>query len=115
MGLFRKKKETEGCNCCSSGCGVAGKVKQNQEEVSGFSIKVLGSGCAKCNDLELAAKEALLELGINTPIDHVTDFKEIASYGVMSTPALVVNERVISYGKVLKSEEIVKLLKDVKM
>ena len=74
-------------------------------------IKVLGSGCAKCNQLEKATKEALQELGMDTTIGHVTDFSEIAAYGVMSTPALVVDEKVISYGKVLKAQEIVKLLK----
>lgn len=76
-------------------------------------IKVLGSGCAKCNQLEKATKEALQELGMDTTVEHVTDFSEIAAYGVMSTPALVVDEKVISYGKVLKAKEIIKLLKDM--
>ncbi|MDD3395736.1 MAG: thioredoxin family protein [Acidaminococcaceae bacterium] len=74
------------------------------------SIKVLGSGCAKCNTLEQATKEALGELGVNIPIDHVTDFAQIAAYGVMTTPALVVNEKVVSYGKVLKKQEVIALL-----
>lgn len=73
-------------------------------------VKVLGSGCAKCNQLEAATKEALQQLGMDTAIDHVTDFSEIAAYGVMTTPALVIDGKVVSYGKVLKTEEVVKIL-----
>ena len=75
------------------------------------SVKILGGGCAKCNALEAATKEALEALGVDVSITHVTDFSVIAEYGVMSTPALVVNEKVISYGKVLNSKQIIKLLK----
>ena len=75
------------------------------------SVKVLGSGCEKCNALEKATKEALEELGMNVQIDHVTDFAKIAAYGVMTTPALVVDEKVISYGKVLKKQGVIDLLK----
>lgn len=77
-------------------------------------VKVLGSGCAKCNELEANTKEALKELGMDTTIDHVTDFTEIAAYGVMSTPALVVDGKVVSFGKVLKKDEVVKLLQKVR-
>lgn len=79
-------------------------------ELTISSVKVLGSGCAKCNQLEKATSEALTELGINLAIEHVTDFAQIAKYGVMSTPALVLNEQVVSYGKVLKTVEVKKLL-----
>ncbi len=74
------------------------------------SVKVLGSGCAKCNQLEKATSEALSELSIDQAIEHVTDFTQIAKYGVMSTPALVINEQVVSYGKVLKAAEVKKML-----
>ena len=74
------------------------------------SVKVLGSGCAKCNELEANVKKALEELGMDTTIEHVTDFAQIAAYGVMSTPALVVSGKVVSYGKVLKVEEAIKIL-----
>ncbi|MGI6595487.1 MAG: thioredoxin family protein [Candidatus Ratteibacteria bacterium] len=50
------------------------------------------------------------QLGMDTTIDHVTDFSQIAVYGVMTTPALVVDGKVVSYGKVLKTDEVVKLL-----
>lgn len=65
-------------------------------------VKVLGSGCAKCHALEDATRAALAELHMETTIDHVTDFSQIATYGVMTTPALVVDDKVVSYGKVLK-------------
>ena len=84
----------------------AGKVKQG-----GLSIKVLGSGCAKCNQLEAATVEALSELGMDITVDHVTDFVQIAAYGVMTMPVLVVNGKVASFGKVLKKDEVLSLLK----
>lgn len=76
----------------------------------GGTIKVLGSGCSKWNELETNVKKALQQLGMDTEIEHVTDFSVIAAYGVMSTPALVVDEKVVSYGKVLKVDEAVRLL-----
>lgn len=114
MGLFGKKRE-EKKSCC---CGENGNPQSMQHtegtESGAASVKVLGSGCAKCNQLEAAAKEALAQLGMDTFIDHVTDFTEIAAYGVMSTPALVVDGKVVSYGKVLKKEEIITILKNVR-
>ncbi len=80
-------------------------MTQAEELKAAAGIKVLGGGCAKCNALEEAVRAALTELGMDTCIDHVTDFAQIAAYGVMTTPALVVNGKVVSYGKVLKKEE----------
>ena len=77
-------------------------------------MKILGSGCAKCNQLEEATKAALEQLGMDTTIEHITDFARIASYGVMTTPALVIDGKVVSYGKVLKTEEVVKILQKVR-
>lgn len=101
MGLFgRKKKET----ACS--CGGACASAENMDA----AVKVLGSGCAKCNELEQATREALAELGMDTTIAHVTDFTQIASYGVMTTPALVVDGKVVSYGKVLSKDQVKTLI-----
>ena len=75
-----------------------------------LDIKVLGGGCAKCNQLEDAVRQALTEIGIEADIDHVRDFGIIASYGVMSTPALMINGKVVSAGKVLRKNEVVKLI-----
>jgi len=74
-------------------------------------IKILGSGCSKCNQLKENTETALKEAGIEAEIVKVTDFKDIASYGVMQTPALVIDGKVASFGKVLKPQDIVKLIK----
>jgi small redox-active disulfide protein 2 len=73
-------------------------------------IKILGSGCRNCVALKDNTEAALKELGLEAEIVKVTDFKDIMAYGVMSTPALVVDEKVVSFGKVLKPKEIVKIL-----
>ena len=57
---------------------------------------------------------ALQQLGMDTDMEHITDFAQIAAYGVMTTPALVVDGKVVSYGKVLKTDEIVAILKKVR-
>lgn len=110
MGLFGKKKEA--C-CCNGNCNSETMAKA-EEIKAREGILILGSGCLKCNELEAATKEALMELGLDTTIDHVTDFAQIAAYGVMTTPALVVDGKVVSYGKVLKKDEIIAILKKEK-
>lgn len=74
-------------------------------------IKVLGSGCANCKKLEEHAKEAVKSLGIEATIEKVEDFKDIMAYGVMKTPALVIDEEVKIMGRVASVEDIKKLLK----
>ena len=112
MSIFIRKKEAN--NCCGGACDAESMAKAESAKTGGARVKVLGSGCAKCNQLEAATKEALEQLGMDSSIDHVTDFSQIAAYGVMTTPALVVDGKVLSYGKVLKTEEIVKLLQKLK-
>lgn len=73
-------------------------------------IKILGSGCKKCVALGENARVAAATAGKQAEIVKITDFAEIAGYGVMSTPGLVVDERVVSTGKVLTAEEIGKFL-----
>ena len=118
MALFGKRKETteikSTSSCCCGGCDCDSMEQAEKAKTEGASVKVLGSGCAKCNALEAATKAALEQLGMDTTIEHVTDFAKIASYGVMSTPALVVDGKVVSYGKVLKTEEVVAILKKVR-
>ena len=109
MGLFGKKKEEAKSCCCGGNCN-ADAMKEAEAVKSAAGVKVLGSGCAKCNALEAATRAALMELGMDTTIDHVTDYTQIAAYGVMTTPALVVDGKVVSYGKVLKKEEVKTLL-----
>lgn len=115
MALFGKKKKEETASCCCGGnCDAESMTKAETAKTQGASVKILGTGCAKCNALEAAAKEALEKLGMDTSIDHVTDFSQIAAYGVMTTPALVVDGKVVSYGKVLKTEEVEKILQKVR-
>lgn len=73
-------------------------------------IKILGSGCANCRKLEENTRKAVEELGIDATIEKVTDFKDILAYGVMKTPALVVDEKVKVSGRVLTTEQIKKYL-----
>ena len=73
-------------------------------------IKILGSGCANCHRLEANAKDALATLGMEATIEKVTDFGDIASYGVMRTPGLVVDEQVLVSGRVPDATEIARLL-----
>lgn len=119
MGLFglgKKKEEKEtSSSCCPGGeCTPEAVEKAADNLDTGEAVKVLGSGCAKCNELEANVKTALEQLGMDTVIEHVTDFNVIAAYGVMTTPALVVDGKVVSYGKVLKVEEAIKLLEKVR-
>ncbi len=115
MALFGKKKPTEekACCCCGGGC-TPNAPQDTQPKAADQSVKVLGGGCAKCNALEAATVAALTQLGMDTTIEHVTDYADIAAYGVMSTPALVVDGKVVSFGKVLKQEEVVALLQKVR-
>lgn len=77
-------------------------------------IKILGSGCKNCVRLMGNTEEALKEIGMQAEIVKVTDYAEIMTFGVMSTPALVIDDKVVSYGRVLKPKEIVDLLENIK-
>ncbi len=128
MGLFGfgKKKETAACDCggaCSptpppvqeAACDCGGACAPASEGAAASTggaatVKVLGSGCTKCNQLEANVVAALGELGLSQEVEHVTDFGQIAAYGVMTTPALVVGSKVVSTGKVLKTQEAKTLL-----
>lgn len=113
FGKKSKKDETSSC-CCRGNCDAESMEKAETAKSEAARVKVLGSGCAKCNQLEEATKAALEQLGMDTTIEHVTDFSQIAAYGVMTTPALVIDGKVVSYGKVLKTSEVVKILQKVR-
>ena len=108
----KKKEETNSC-CCVGNCTPKTMAKTEASK-SGVGVKVLGSGCVKCKTLENATREALVELGMDTTVGHVTDFSQIAAYGVMTTPALVVDGKVVSYGKVLTKKEAKTIIADAR-
>ncbi len=117
MGIFnfgknKKQTETKSCCCSTNFTFKAVEAAENEKQCSG--VKVLGSGCSKCHQLEESTLQALADLGMDTTIEHVTDFTKIASYGVMTTPALVVDGKVVSYGKLLSKNEVIELIKKVR-
>ena len=101
--LFKKKENVCACNCSKNA-----EEKNNME--ASENILILGSGCANCNKLEKNVRKAVEDIGENFSVGHVTDFTQIAKYGVMATPALVVNGEVVSSGRVLTVQEVKNIL-----
>lgn len=120
MSLFKfnkkkKSEEAEPACACNGNCEffeADGLLtdKKNETSTSIDSVKVLGSGCASCEELFNNVKKALQSMGSDVAAEYITDMKEVVSYGVMSTPALVVNEQVVTSGRVLKPSDIEALL-----
>ena len=110
---FGKKKEEEKKSCC---CGsTEPKVEESTcccgAPVEGICcIKVLGAGCKSCHEQYENAKAAVAALGLNVEVEYITDMEKVMGYGVMRMPAIVVNEKVVSMGKVLKAADVEKLL-----
>ena len=73
-------------------------------------IEILGTGCKKCQQLEANAKQAVTNLNLTADVSHITDPVEIAMRGVMSTPAMTINGKVVSKGQVISPEQIQSLL-----
>lgn len=117
MGIFGKKKDKKQEERTVCSCSGNFDAKEEKEVVRGdaaaVSIKVLGAGCRNCQALLENTKEAVFALHLSADVEHVTDLAKMAQYGIMSTPALVVNEKVVSAGRVLKSADIEKLLRKV--
>jgi small redox-active disulfide protein 2 len=78
-----------------------------------LKIQVLGPGCANCERLESLAREAVASLGVDARVEKVTDMKEIMAKGVMATPGLVVNGKVVSKGRVPPANEVTTLIANV--
>ena len=75
-----------------------------------MNIKILGTGCARCHQLEKTAREVVKELGIDATVEEVKDFNKILAYNVLTTPGLVVNEQVVRSGKSLSKAEVTQLI-----
>jgi small redox-active disulfide protein 2 len=71
-----------------------------------LTIKVLGSGCANCKRLEQIAHKVVTEMGIEAEVVKVTDYNDIMTYNVLSTPGLVINEKVVSSGRIPTPAEV---------
>ena len=122
FGLEKKKEEVKvepACSCNgevatyeASSCCCSGQQVENccSGDNKVTSIKVLGAGCNSCHDQYENVKKATEELGLGIEVEYITDMEKVMVYGIMSTPAIVVNETVASMGKVLKSTEVIKLL-----
>ena len=118
MGLFGfgKKKEEKKTSCC---CGESTCNDSVQVESScccscggnGCNIKVLGAGCKSCHEQYENARKAVADMNLDAEVEYITDMEKVMNYGVMSMPAIVVNEQVVSMGKVLKASQVEELLK----
>lgn len=76
------------------------------------SVKILGTGCKKCQALEAKVREFVNQNGIDAVVEKVTDINDMMNYGIMMTPGLVINEQVKSFGIIPKEEQIIKWLKE---
>ena len=127
MALFnlgKKKEEKKVSACCCGGaeatveeksgccCGSAPKADNSTSCCCGSSakgissIKILGAGCKSCHEQYENAKAAVKAMGLSVEVEYITDMEKVMAYGVMSMPAIVVNEQVVSMGKVLKAADV---------
>ena len=120
MALFnfgKKKDEEKNIPVCACSCSCP---TSETEEVTNdcclevkdgiCCIKVLGAGCKSCHKQYENAKQAVKDMGLFIEVEYITDMQKVMEYGVMSMPALVVNEKIVSMGKVLKPNDIITLL-----
>jgi len=77
-----------------------------------MKIKILGPGCARCDQVERTTKEVVKELGIDASLEHVRDIKKIMEYPILHTPGLVLNEEVVCFGRVPTKAEITQFVTD---
>jgi len=75
-----------------------------------MKIKILGTGCSKCKTLEKSTRQAVEEMKIDASVEKVEDIVEIMGYGVMRTPAIVIDEKVVMYGKTPSVKEIIEII-----
>ena len=141
FGFGKKKEEVKGRCCCGSvpveesanecccgfapvkepECGCNGPVSEDKTFIAeegccacggnGCHIKVLGAGCKSCHEQHENVKKAVADMNLDAEVEYITDMEKVMSYGVMSMPAIVVNEQVVSMGKVLKAVQVAELLK----
>ena len=116
---FGKKKEAEkkipAC-ACSSSCPTSEAEEITNdcfpEAKDGICcVKVLGAGCKSCHEQYENVKQAIKDMGLPIEVEYITDMQKVMEYGVMSMPALVINEKVVAMGKVLKANDVMAFLR----
>ncbi len=120
MALFKKKKDEEkkapAC-ACGGDCETFEATENEAESIKNtngaLSIKVLGVGCASCHEQFEQAKKTVENMGLSVEVEYITDLQKVMEYGAMSMPAVVVNEKIVVMGKVLKAADFEKLLNKV--
>lgn len=111
-----KKEERKASACVPNGGYPVSRIEEigdgSRRETSSdiCCIKVLGTGCAACHEQLKNVEAAVKAMGLSMEVEYITDLQKVMGYGVMRTPAIVVNEKVISVGKVLKAKNVQKLL-----
>ena len=125
FGFGKKKEEKRVPTCCcgnaeakaeETACCSVPKAEETAcccgAPVEGICcVKVLGAGCKSCHEQYENAKAAVKALGLDLEVEYITDMEKVMGYGVMSMPAIVVNEKAVSMGKVLETADVEKLLK----
>ena len=121
MSLFSKKKEEKqmpACGCACNGMNTANEADLPESDTccaakkdGACRVKVLGSGCKNCRALLENTKKAIADNGFEAEVEYVTDLQRITEYGVMSMPALIIDEKVASMGRVCRPDEIADMLK----
>ena len=110
---FGKKKEAEkqapACCCTHTDAPAAEAPARRAGSIA--SVKVLGAGCKTCHEQVENTKAAVAALKLPVEVEYITDMEKVMSYGVMTLPAIVINEQVVSAGKLLKAADVEKLLR----
>ena len=115
---FGKKKEEKKTPVCACSSSDNTRVESDapccpEAENRICCIKVLGAGCKSCHEQYEQAQQAADAMGLSVKVEYITDMQKVMAYGVMSMPAIVVNDRVVSMGKVLKAAEVEHLLRQI--
>lgn len=109
----KKKEEEKAAPACACSTGETEEIENDgcTEAKDGICcVKVLGAGCKSCHEQYENAKEAVKAMRLPVEVEYITDMEKVMAYGVMSMPAIVVNDKVVSMGRVLKAAEVKKLL-----
>ena len=111
MALFNlfKKTEEKACCCDSKSAEPAACCGKSVDGIC--CIKVLGTGCKACHEQYENVRKAVQNLDLPVEVEYITDMEEIMEYAVLSMPAIIVNDKVVTFGKVLKVAEVEKILK----